>query len=161
MIQMSIWLRASLNLFNLAPILLIALALLAAGCSKSPAANERADNNANTGNANQTEASAPQPPLFQPNLTGDVERTSYAVSSARDAVKQKKWQEALLYLNNARREVDSALSRQPRLKDEFEALKSSIDRAVSAVEGRGKEAEARIAELETRLGAIKLQSGGQ
>jgi len=158
---MSIWLRARLNLFNLAQILLIALALLVAGCSKSPAANERADNNANTGNANQTEASAPQPPLFQPNLTGDVERTSYAVSSARDAVKQKKWQEALLYLNNARREVDSALSRQPRLKDEFEALRSSIDRAVSAVEGRGKEAEARIAELETRLGAIKLQSGGQ
>ena len=157
MIQISIGLRARLNWFNPAAVLL--LALLSAGCSKSPAANESADKNANTGNANQSEAQAPQPPLLQQTITGDVERTTYAISTARDAVKQKKWQEALLYLNNARREVDAALSRQPRLKEEFEALKSSIDRAVSAVEGRGKEAETRIAEVETRLGVIKLQTG--
>jgi hypothetical protein len=160
MTQISIGLRARLNLFNLAPVLLLALALLSSGCSKSPAANERADQNANTGNANQTEAAA-QPPILQPTITGDIERASYAVSSARDAVKQKRWQDALQYLNNAQRAVDAALSRQPRLKEEFEALKSSIDRAVSAVEGRGNEAEARIAEVETRVGVIKLQSSGQ
>ena len=161
MTQIFIGFRARVNSLKVAPVLLLALALLSSGCSKSPAANERADNNANTGNANQTEAAAPQPPILQPTLTGDVERASYAVSSARDALKQKNWQGALQYLNNAQRVVDAALIRQPRLKEEFEALKSSLDRAVSAVEGRGNEAEARIAEVQTRLGVIKQQSSGQ
>jgi hypothetical protein len=136
---------------------LFGLALLSGACSKQPAANER-DKNANT-NTNQAEAAAPQPPVFQPTITGDVERASYAISSARDAVKQKRWQEALGYLHNAQREVDSALSRQPRLKEEFEALRASLDRAVSAVEGRGNEAEARIADAVTRAGTIKQLVG--
>ena len=155
MIQATNGLRTRFGFFNLTAGVLLALSFLSGACSRSPAANE----SANTGNANQAEAAAPQPPLAQPTLTGDIQRASYSISSARDAVKQKRWQEALTYLSTARREVDAALARQPRLKDEFEALRSSIDRAVSAVEGRGKEAETRIAEVETRVGAIKLQSG--
>ena len=138
---------------------LLALALLSGACSRQPAANERGDKNGNTGNTNQAEAAAPQPPLSQPTLRGDIERASYAITSARDVAKQKKWQEALTYLINARHQVESAISRQPRLKEEFEALKSSLDRAISAAEGRGKDAEARIDEAMARVTAIRQQVG--
>jgi len=134
----------------------LALTLFPAGCSKDPAANERADKNANAGNANQQDQSATAAPYMQPTLRGDIERTSLAISMARDAVKQNKWQDAVSQLQGARKEVEAALSRQPRLREEFEALKSAIDRAIPAVEGRGKEAETRVAELQTRIGAIKV-----
>jgi hypothetical protein len=53
-----------------------------------------------------------------------------------------------------------ALTRQTNFSGEFEALKSAIDRAIPAIQGGGKEAEARIAELQTRIGAIKVQTAG-
>lgn len=139
----------------------ITLALISEGCSKGPAPNERTDKNANAGNANQQDQSAAATPYLQPTLRGDIERTSLAISMARDAVKLNKWQDAVSQLQGARKEVEAALSRQPRLRDELEALKSAIDRAIPAVEGRGKEAEARVAELQTRIGAIKVNTFAQ
>lgn len=139
----------------------LTLALFSAGCSKGPAANEYADKNTNAGNANQQDQSAAAMPYKQPTLRGDIERTSLAISKARDAVKLEKWQDAVSHLQGARKEVEAALSRQPRLRDELEALKSAIDRAIPAVEGQGKEAEARVAELQTRIGAIKVNSFAQ
>lgn len=153
------------NAFNVKPLMFrcvpgflfaLTLALFSAGCSKEPAANEQADKNTNAGNANQRDQSAAATPYMQPTLRGDIERTSLAISMARDAVKLDKWQDAVSQLQGARKEVEAALSRQPRLREEFEALKSAIDRAIPAVEGRGKEAEARLAELQTRIGAIKV-----
>lgn len=80
---------------------------------------------------------------------------------ARDAVRLDKWEDAASQLRSARKEVEVALTRQPRLRDEFEALKAAIDRTIPVVEGRGKEAGARIAELQTRIGAIKVNTPGQ
>jgi hypothetical protein len=136
---------------------LLTLSLFFGGCSKAPAANERADKNAAAGNAKQQDQSALMPHLQQ-NLTGDIERISLAISMARDAVKLDNWQEAVPHLRTARKEVDVALGREPRLRGEFEALRAAIDRAIPAVEGREKEAETRIAELQTRIGAIKVNS---
>jgi DNA repair exonuclease SbcCD ATPase subunit len=139
----------------------LTLALFSAGCSKEPAASEQADKNTNAGNANQQDQSAAATPYMQPTLRGDIERASLAISMARDAVKLNKWQDAVSQLQGARKEVDAALSRQPRLREELEALKSAINRAIPAIEGRGKEAEARVAELQTRIGAIKVNTLAQ
>jgi chaperonin cofactor prefoldin len=77
---------------------------------------------------------------------------------AREAAKQNNPQEAVLLLRNAKKEVDSALSRKPRLSDEFAALKEAIDRAINAVESREREAETQLTELQTRIGAIKVNT---
>ncbi len=139
----------------------LTLALFSGGCSKAPAANERADRNTNAGNANQQDQSAAAAPYMQPTLRGNIERVSLAISMARDAVRLSKWQDAVSQLQGARKEVDAALSRQPLLREELEALKVAIDRTIPAVEGRGKEAEARVADLQTRIGAIKVNTFAQ
>ena len=136
----------------------LTLALFSEGCSKRPAANEGADKNAN---ANQQNQAAAAQPLLQSTIAGDIERASLAISMARDSVRLNKWQDAVSQLQGARKEVETALTRQTRLRDDFEALMSAIDRAIPAVEGRAKEAEARMAELPTRIGAIKVYSGAQ
>ena len=136
---------------------LLTVSLFFGGCSKAPAANERADkSSAAGGNANKDESALM--PHLQQNLSGDIERISLAISLAGDAVKQDNWPEAVPHLQTARKEVDAALDRQPRLRSEFEALRAAIDRAIPAVEGREKEAQTRIAELQTRIGAIKVNS---
>jgi hypothetical protein len=139
-------------------LVLLSIVLFSAGCSKEPASNENAEKNANSANANQIEQARAAQPLIRPTITGDIERASLAISMARDAVKLDKWQEAISQLQGARKEVDVALTRQTNLRDEFEALKSAIDRAIPALEGRGKDADARLAELQTRLGALKVQT---
>jgi hypothetical protein len=95
---------------------------------------------------------------LQQNLRGDIERISLAISMARDASKLNKREEAVSLLQGAKKDVDVALGRKPRLSDEFEALKAAIDRTIPALENRGKEAEARLTELQTRIGAIKVNT---
>ena len=142
-------------------ILVLAVSFLAASCAKGPAVNEHTAKDANPGNANQQDQPAAAPPHLQPTLKGDIERISLAISMARDALKLNKAQEAVALLQGAKKDVDSALSRKPRLSDELEALKSAIDRAIPAVEGRGKEAEIRLTEVQTRVGAIKVNTFAQ
>lgn len=140
----------------------LSLALFATGCSKTPAVNENTDKNANSGKASQPEQSnAALPPHLQPTLGGDIERVSLAISMARDAAKANKWQDAVSLLQGAKKDVDVALGRKPRLIDEFEALKAAIDRTIPALENRGKEAEVRLNDLQTRIGAIKVNSFAQ
>lgn len=135
---------------------LLMVSLFLGGCSKTPATNERADKSSAAGNANKDQSALM--PHLQQNLSGDIERISLAISLARDAVKQDNWPEAVPHLQTARKEVDAALERQPRLRSEFEALRAAIDRAIPAVEGREKEAQTRIADLQARIGAIKVNS---
>jgi hypothetical protein len=137
----------------------VALVLFTNGCSKDPAANERASNNTNSANSNRQDEAASQP-LQQPTLKGDIERAALAISMARSAARESKWQDAGTHLQTARKAVEVALTRQSNLSGEFEALKSAIDRAIPAIEGGGKDAEARIAELQTRIGALKVQTAG-
>ena len=148
-VKLAMFKRAHVFLFALA------LALFAAGCPKQPAVDEHTARNTNAANANQPDLAAPH---LQPTLKGDIERISLAISMARDAAKQNKWQDAVSLLQGAKKEVDTALSRKPRLSDEFEALKAAIDRTIPALENRGKEAEARLVELQTRIGAIKVNT---
>ena len=137
----------------------LTVALFATSCAKGPAVDEHTDKNANTGKANQQDQSATATPVLQQTLKGDIERASLDISMARDAANLDKSQEAVSLLQRAKKEVDSALDRKPRLRDELEALKSAIDRAIPAVQNRGNEAEARFAELQTRIGAIKVTFG--
>lgn len=139
-------------------LLVLTAAFLAANCSKGPSVDEHAAKNANEGNANNQDQSVAVAPYAQPTLTGDIERISLAISMARDAVKLNKPQEAVTLLQTAQKEVGVALGRKPRLSDEFEALKTAIDRTIPAVESKGKDAEARLTELQTRIGAIKMNT---
>lgn len=157
MIRIPRVLRTNFALFRSAKGLLFVLALVpfSEGCSKAPVANERP---ANTANANQRDASVAVQPVLQPTIVGDIERTSLKLSMARNAVQLEKWDDAASHLQSARKEVEVALTRKPLLRDEFEALKAAIDRAIPVVEGRGAESEERIAELLTRIGAIKVNT---
>lgn len=142
----------------LGSVLILGFALFAASCKKGAPVDEQATKNANVGNSNQQAQSAAAPPYMQPTLKGDIERTSLAISMARDAMAQNKTQEAVSLLQGAKKDVDSALARKPRLSDELEALKSAIDRAIPAIERGGKEADTRLTELQTRVGAIKVNT---
>lgn len=152
-----------LAMFKWAPgfLFALALALFATSCAKGPAVDEHTDKNTNAGKANQPDQTSAAPTYLQPTLKGDIERISLAISMARDAAKINKWQDVVSLLQGARKEVDTALSRKPRLSDELEALKSAIDRTIPALENRGKEAEDRLAELQTRIGAIKVNTFAQ
>jgi thioredoxin-like negative regulator of GroEL len=137
----------------------LTVALVATSCAKGPAVDEHTDKNANAAKANQQDQSATATPVLQQTLKGDIERASLDISMARDAANLNKSQEAVSLLQRAKKEVDSALDRKPRLRDELEALKAAIDRAIPAVQNRGNEAEARLTELQTRIGAIKVIFG--
>jgi DNA repair exonuclease SbcCD ATPase subunit len=139
----------------------LTVALFATCCAKGPAADEHTDKNANAGKANQQDQSATATPVLQQTLKGDIERASLDISMARDAATLNKSQEAVSLLQRARKEVDAALERKPRLRDELEALKSAIDRAIPPVQNRTNEAEARFAELQTRIAAIKVNTFAQ
>ena len=144
------------RLFRIGLLFLLTPSLFFGACSKAPGGNERADKNTNAGNANQDQSALM--PHMRATLGGDIERISLAISMAQDALKRESWQEALPHLQSARKDVETALSREPRLRPEFEALRSAIDRAIPAVEGREKEAEARLTELQTRIAAIKVNT---
>ena len=136
----------------------LTVALFATSCAKGPAVDEHTDKNANAGKANQQDQSSTATPVLQQTLKGDIERASLDISMARDAANLNKSQEAVSLLQRARKEVDAALERKPRLGDELEALRSAIDRAIPAVQNRANEAEARLAELQTRIATIKVNT---
>jgi hypothetical protein len=130
----------------------------ATACTKETASNQASDKGSTSANSNQPAQSAEAAPYAQANIKGDIERISLAISVARDSARSNKWQEAASQLRGAKREVDAALGRKPRLQDEFEALKVAIDRAIPLVENGAKEADAKISDLQTRIGAIKINS---
>jgi CRISPR/Cas system CSM-associated protein Csm2 small subunit len=133
--------------------LALTAALLTGACTKGA----KTENNTNTSQANRL-AQSPTSILVQPTLKGDIERISLYISMARDAAKNNNWQEAVAQLQGANKEVDSALGRKLRMREEFEALKSAIDRAIGAVERREKDADSQLAELQVRIGAIKTMT---
>ncbi len=148
--------KGKVNMFRLANGFLcaLALALFLTACTKGP----KVDENTNAVQANRSEQAAKQAPHLQPTLKGDVERASLAISRARDALKLNKWQEASAQLQAANKEVKTALSRNPRIREEFEALSSAIDRTIATLDRHGKEAESQLTELQTRIFAIKVQA---
>ena len=163
MASMSNTFNMGFNMFRwiLGFLFVLTVALFATCCGKGPAVDEHTDKNANAGKASQQDQTAAATPTLQQTLKGDIERASLDIWMARDAAKLNKWQEAVSLLQGAKKEVDSALDRKPRLRDELEALKSAIDRAILAVQNRGNDAEARLAELQTRIGAIKVNTFAQ
>jgi hypothetical protein len=78
---------------------------------------------------------------------------------ARDSVKTNKWQDAVTYLQSGKTEVEAAIARNTRINDDFEALKAAIDRTIPLLENHSKDADARLSELQTRIGAIKVNIG--
>ena len=163
MVSMSNTFNMGFNMFRwvLGFLFVLSLALFATCRAKGPAVDEHTDRNANAGKANQPDQSAAATPTLQQTLKGDIERASLYISMARDAAKLNKGQEAISLLQRAKKEVDSALDRKPRLRDELEALKAAIERAIPTVQNRGNEAEARLTELQTRIAAIKVNTFAQ
>lgn len=130
----------------------LAVTVLAVACTKGANPEEA---NKNAAQANRPEPAVTKSPLKQQTLEGDTERILLLLQMARDDAKNNKWQDAAGELRTASKEVDSALSRKPRLTPEFEDLKAAIERTIGAVERRDKDAEAQLAELQVRIGAIK------
>jgi hypothetical protein len=143
-------------MFRFATTLSLALtaALLTGACTKGP----KTGDDSNTNQANRAAQTAATVPLLQPTLKGDIERISLFISTAREDARNNKWQEAAAQLQGANKEVETALGRKLRLREEFEALRAAIDRTIGAVERRDKEADSQLAELQVRIGAIKVNT---
>jgi hypothetical protein len=137
---------------------ILLLIVIKTGCTKQPASNQANEAASPSANANQGAQSSTAPLYAQENLKGDIERISLAISMAKESATQNKWQEAASRLRGVKSLIDTALSRKPRLQDEFEGLKLAIDRALPLVENGAKEADAKITELQTRIGAIKTNT---
>ena len=130
----------------------VTLALLAGGCAKGPPAENK------NAHSNQSEQTVAANPHLQPTIKGDVERTSLLIAMARDSAKTNHWPDAVAHLQAARKEVETALGRNPNTRVEFEELRSAIDRTIPMLENRSENADAKLAELQTRIAAIKVKT---
>jgi len=142
-------------------LLVLVLMSFATSCSKHSTSqnSNTAAGSANSANSNQADPA--QAPLVhsQQNVQGNIARIQLAIQMARDAFKTNKWQDAVTFLQSAKTEVDAAIARNTRINDDFEALKAAIDRTIPLLENHSKEADARLTELQTRIGAIKVNIG--
>jgi preprotein translocase subunit SecD len=101
---------------------------------------------------------------------GAVERIGLAVEGSMDSYRHQKWGDVTTYLNTARQETDKVLAEIPDKKKAyttrqlFEEMKEALDRAIQATDNRSSEVEAQLRDLETRVGAMKVnlpQTPGQ
>jgi hypothetical protein len=93
---------------------------------------------------------------------GTVERINLAVSSSIDAYRQHKWGDVVSYLNTAKQETEKGLAELPDRKkanvtrEGLEDMKAALDRTIQAAENRSAGVEGQLAELQTRVGALKM-----
>jgi preprotein translocase subunit SecD len=101
---------------------------------------------------------------------GAVERIGLAIDGATDSYHHQKWGDVAAYLNTARQETDKVLAETPDKKKAymtrqlFEEMKEALDRTIQAADNRSQEVEPLLRELETRVGAMKVnlpQAPGQ
>ena len=101
-------------------------------------------------------------PHLAPTLRGAVERLGLAVEGATDSYHQHKWADVVASLNTARQETDKAMAEAPDkrkfnvTREGLEEMKVALDRTIQAAENRSPEVEAQLRELETRVGALKV-----
>lgn len=147
----------SIGLSKFAAILLaLSFLVISVACTKGPKTEENTNaSKANQPNQPNGQQGSSTSPLAQQTLVGDTERTLLYIVTAQDDAKNKRWDNAAGNLRAADKELDSALSRKPRLAPEMEALKAAIERTIGAIERRDKDAESQLAELQIRIGAIK------
>ncbi len=135
--------------------------LLAAGCSKG--GSEAA--NANSEQAKkQTELEAKAPHLSS-TVRGDIERMGLGVQLAMDALKQSRWTEVIAQLNSINKELTAALADTPEKKkaaavrETLQEMKPAVEQAIKTAENGGKDTEAQLRDLQTRVNALKVMSG--
>jgi len=101
-----------------------------------------------------------------PNLAqtprGAVERINLAIQGSTDSYHQHKWGDVVSYLNGARQETEKVLAGLPDKKKTylarqlFDEMKDALDRTIQSAENRSSEVEAQLADLQTRVGAMKV-----
>ena len=147
---------SSMKEIKSAVLLIAALAIVSAGgCAKAPdeeAASSQA--NKNTANANANDLSST--PLYVKTIRGDVERAGLAISMAHDLVKAEKWDDAVNQLRTAQTQIEDALVKKPRVKEQYEDMRSALARTIQSAENRSNNIEAEFRELQTRVGALKV-----
>ncbi|HEY7913066.1 MAG TPA: hypothetical protein VIG62_14230 [Blastocatellia bacterium] len=135
-------------------IILFFIATFLAGCSQG----SEGGGNSNTGSDN------PLYPISRQSIRGDIERASFAVATATKASKEKKWGEALISLEGARKDIDLALTeraaneRLQSLRPMLEELRTALAQAIEAVENRRPDAEGLIAQLQVHVNSIRAQA---
>jgi hypothetical protein len=130
---------------------LILTLLLLTGCS-SGGSEDQSSAAAGKG-ADQSTA-----PHLRPTLRGDLERAGLAVSVARDHLSAQRWDDAASELRNAEKEIDKGLSRKPALGPVWEDARLRIQTAANMAENRSPETAAKVAEIITAIGALKVQT---
>lgn len=139
-----------------AVLLIAALAVVSAGgCAKAPPDDGGSSSQANKNAANTNAHDLSGTPLYAKTIRGDIERAGLAISMAHDLVKQEKWNDAVIQLRAAQTQIEDALGKKPRLKEQYEDMRSALGRTIQSAENRRKDIEAEFTELQTRVGALK------
>jgi ABC-type transporter Mla subunit MlaD len=135
-------------------IILILIASILTACGKG----SEDGGNSNSGSDN------PLYPITRQSIRGDIERASFAVATAANSSREKKWGEALISLEGARKDLDMALTqraandRLQSMRPMLEELKTSIAQAIEAIENRRPDAENLITQLQVQVNTVKTQS---
>ena len=133
------------------------MTVLFGGCAKAPPAPESStpiQSNRNAGQTNSSATDLAATPLYAKTIRGDVERAGLAIMMAQDSVKQQRWDEAVTQLREAKTQVESALTKKPRVNEEFEALRDALIRTTKATENR-EDVQQQFRDLQARIGALK------
>ena len=135
--------------------------VMGAGCSKGGSQVA----NANSEQAKKQAEIEAKTPHLSSTVRGDIERMGLGVQMALDAFKESKWTEVITQLNSINKELTGALADTPEKKktaavrETLEEMKPVVERAIKSAENGGKETEAQLRELQTRVGALKVLSG--
>ncbi len=136
------------------PIISIAIAFLFASCGQG---------SEGTGNSNPNSGN-PLNPIAQQSVRGDIERANFAVLTASNYIRDKRWGEALTSLEGARNDINSALTKRAagdrllHLRPMLEELQRAINQTVEAVQNRSPEAESLITQLQVHANSVRSQA---
>lgn len=136
--------------------------ILALGCSRGadPEEGSRTTPQRNS-NATQSNTNAQEPllgPIATNTARGDLERAGMAITGARQYLRENNWDAAASLLRSASKSIGEALAKKPRMYTDFQDLKAALERTIKTVEGRGKDADNQVAQLETWIRALKLNA---
>lgn len=131
----------------------------ATACRKGPQ-QEEGSTNANIKKAEQAAAAAGNP-YFQQGPRGDIERAGVSVMSAQMAAQQNNYEQVATELKKGLKEIDAAIVKAKELKHAFmqsslEETKAAMERTISTAQQQKSETAAQVSELQTRIGALKV-----
>jgi len=137
--------------------LITGIMLLAIGCTRGAPSDQSGSAQKSAGaQANSNEQ--PISILKAKTVEGDLERATWAITGARQDLRENNWDAAAGLLRSASASIGEAIAKKPRTYSDYEDFKAAIDRALHAVETHAKDADSQVAQLEVFARSVKTNS---